>query len=154
MPTTTFTTPTSGQLGYTIQGTKTTAGIPFTYSTPSSTFALASLNLPYGVWNIIGQFSYFVNSAGQMPLVEQYSISKFPAGSLGYIDYECWELIQQNHSITGYMYPKRMNRIITCTSASTNLYLNLQLSFSVSGSYQITTDTQTNYTWFYAVRIA
>jgi hypothetical protein len=154
LPTTTFTTPTANQLGYRIVGTKTTAGVPYTYTTPASVFTLATISLPYGVWNVIGQGAYFTNSAGTMPILEKYSISLASSSSLGSIDEQCLELIQQNHSLTGATYVKRINTIITSTSASMNVYLNLGINFSVSGSYQITTTSQTDSVAFYAVRIA
>ena len=154
----TFTTPTTGQLGFKVEGYPQYPPV-FPPFLPPSAFPitltsgainwLAEIAIPTGVWNVVGQFYYYVNT-GTTITGEEYSIST----TNNTIDNDNLLTFGTNTSTATFRIVRRINTIITNTTSSSVLYyLTMKLSHS-SGSYQWLYNDQATYAKFYAVRIA
>jgi hypothetical protein len=141
----TFTTSTSGQLGYKHQGTILNVPSPASMTT-ATPYYLASMTLPVGVWNVIGQYS-FQYSGASTSYTESASIST----SSTTMNADNMTQIRYSGGSTEIVI-KRINDIFT-SSGTTALYLNIMLTFITGPLPQYTSTTQANVR-FYAVRIA
>jgi hypothetical protein len=145
-----FVTPTSGQLGYIYNG-NIVVHSPAQAITSGTTYYVASMNLPTGIWNVFGAVSFTPSSNGTLNETD-ISISQTFGGTT--IDYNNAIVSFNSGTLsTGYYTITRINTILTNTSSSTVLtYLNFRVLIS-SGAFQLNT-TSDGYTKFYAVRIA
>jgi hypothetical protein len=146
---TTYTAPTSGQLGYIKYGTATTPS-PNPYNlVVLQVFNLASILLPAGVWNVFGQGGFYINTVGTIR--KQYISITF---SNSVINVDCLTSTAGTTTTTSDFYIQRINEIVVSNGSAIfpNVFLNINVDFT-SGVYQITTLSQ-NYTKLYAVRIA
>jgi hypothetical protein len=143
----TYTAPTSGQLGYIQQGTILNVNLstPVTM-TSGTTYYLASMTLPVGVWNVFAQYAYVFTTGGNLTY-ENLSIST----SATTISLDNCLAVNNINGITGNNRLQRINGIFSSTG-STALYPTLQLGYSTGPIPQYTGTTQT-YVRFYAVRI-
>ena len=118
---TTFSTPTSVQLGYKFTGTKVT---PSYSVTANVVFLVASITLPVGVWNVFGQASYYIRVGGNLAGAV-VSLSTMNSS----IDYNCAEQSANQSGVTaGNSIIKRINSVFTSTG-STTFYLTGLLGF-------------------------
>ena len=105
--------------------------------------------IPTGVWNVVGQFYYNVQTGGNITS-EQWSIST----SSSTINTDNLLTFGANTSTSGFNIVRRINTILTNTTAlDVQYYLTLYLTFS-SGSYQLLYANQATYVKVFAVRIA
>jgi hypothetical protein len=141
----TFTTPTSGQLGYKHQGTILNVPTPASMTT-ATPYYLASLTLPVGVWNVFGQYS-FQYTATSTSYTESASIST----SSTTMNADNMTQIRYSGGSTEIVI-RRVNDIFT-SSGTTALYLNIMSTYITGSAPQYTSTTQANVR-FYAVRIA
>ena len=137
-----FTTPVSGQQGYMITGTNVTNQSSISSAT---TTQLASINLSYGVWLIIGHLSYTTGVSGT--ITDKYFwINSFPTTQ------STTNMIKNTYSISvglNKSHVDSIQRIVTVTSASQDWFLGANLTFSTT-----TLTTRSTNTNLYAVRIA
>jgi hypothetical protein len=139
-------TQTSGQLGYIHQGTILNVPSPVTMTT-GTTYYLASMTLPVGLWNVFAQTSYTFSTGGT--ITYDYATIATNATSISNDDV----LTSGNVTAgTGNGIIRRLNGIFSSTG-STVLYVNIQAVFGAGPVLQYSNTSQT-YTRFYAVRIA
>lgn len=139
-------TQTSGQLGYIHQGTILNVPSPVTMTT-GTTYYLASMTLPVGLWNVFAQTSYTFSTGGT--ITYDYATIATTTTSISNDNV----LTSGNVTAgTGNSIIRRLNGIFSSTG-STVLYVNIQAVFGAGPVLQYSNTSQT-YTRFYAVRIA
>jgi hypothetical protein len=144
----TFVTPTAGQLGYRLTGNNN--AYPGTPIGNNISFTSSYLfNLPVGVWNIIGETCFSVANNNTSITLQTHCISTIPDDinigySVGYVSYAA-----TTHN-AGY-FVKQVNAIVHVTTA-TSYYLTSAFTYGGTG-ITYSSDSR-SLTRFYAVRIA
>ena len=140
-----FVTPTAGQLGYRINGTNTTPTTEVVYATA---YSLSSITLPVGVWQIYGVIAYACRNTSSTIDIEQYGISTGNIGSFN----QTRIVTTTVHVTANWNYSKETSASVNCTS-ETIFTLDVQLWPSKSNMIFFDESTK-GMTRFYAVRIA
>ena len=140
-----FTTPGSGQQGYTVTGTNATD----LTSIPSATVTiLASITLSYGVWSLIGQAALYNTSSTTTCAMSNRQIGISNSATAFEVKYQ-FRAVGTNTLGIGAVACEQANRIVTVTNSSTPYYLLVYANYS-TGTLQFYASNA----HFYAVRIA
>ena len=140
-----FTTPISGQQGYMITGTDLAASTSLTSNTA---YNFSTVNLPYGVWMLMGQIGYtnIHASTTTVVTVKQVSINNVSATTTSKYLYRANYTSNLTTAIPNNN--DSYSRIVTVTTSNEPYYLVGMLTWT-GGT--LVSSTATN---FYAVRIA
>jgi hypothetical protein len=146
----TYTTPISGQLGYKLTPTYIIHS-PAVNITSLSTYYVATLFIPNGVWMVYGQVSFACTGGGSI-FSQEYSISSTSGGTS--IDKTCLHTTGAMTYASGFYITTKISGVISNPSSSSQIASNLLFRINITnGTYQMNTTSDT-YVQYYAVRIA
>ena len=142
---TSFVTPSSGQLGYKITGTKTALNLS---SSASLVYKISQLTVPAGVWLLSSQVTLVNTTAVTVTYIIQCQTSITPYSTSLDLDNVISNRNHANNTFAQYAWHSQQNTRIVSVNTNTTYYLQMLVQFNNA----VTLDYSTSY--LTATRIA